>query len=45
MGISPKYPKLAKKVNSDFDKAMIKLRKSGKLEKIMKRYGLGDWRK
>jgi polar amino acid transport system substrate-binding protein len=44
MGISPKYPELATKINKQFDEGMIELRKSGELDKIMNKYGLTDWR-
>jgi polar amino acid transport system substrate-binding protein len=43
LGMSPKFPKLAKKVNRDFDKGMREIRKSGELDKIMAKYGLTDW--
>jgi len=43
MGMSPKHPELAKKINLQFDQGMKELRISGELEEIMKRYGLTDW--
>lgn len=45
LGFSPKHSKLAKTLMPLFDKGMKEIRKDGRLDMILKRYGLIDWHK
>ena len=43
VGFSPTHPKESREMASIFESGIMKLRKSGKLDKILNKYGLHDW--